>query len=123
MCPCQGFTESGGLELDAAAELYRKSGALPDQLQATFDVADVDGDGVLDLRQFCLFMVLVKALRAEDAPMLPHSLSPAQVTHMRLLAGLTGALCQTFCAVRAVAACWQEQQLMSIGWLRWHASA
>ena len=75
----QGFTESGGLELDAAAELYRKSGAAPEAQQATFDLADLDGDGVLDLRQFCLFMVLVKGLRGEDAPALPHALSPTQV--------------------------------------------
>ena len=71
------------MELEAAAELYRKSGAAEDMLQATFDLADLDGDGVLDLRQFCLFMVLVKALRAEEAPHLPHTLSPAQVCACR----------------------------------------
>ena len=38
---------------------------------ATFRLADLNGDGVLDLHEFCLFMTLLKGLRKEPAPQLP----------------------------------------------------
>ena len=75
----QGFDTDGGLEPDGAAELHRKSRAPPDTLESSFELADLDRDGVLNLREFCLFMTLLKGLRQDPPPLLPPRLSPAQV--------------------------------------------